>query len=123
MPSEAAGKGDVALNTGFSSRFHRLEDDAMGSSQHRRGFSDRYLFVGKTSGSHAQVWPVAFDYVGAGGTEYLTVSHWSYDIPLEVVFLHPLSAWNPRNTDFTEDDADWVSKAGKCGESAQNTCR
>lgn len=115
MPAAEAQKGDVPLNTGFYSRFYRLaEDDAMGSSDHRRGFSDRYLFAAKTS--HSKVSPIAFDYVGADGeTKYPTLSRWSYAIPLEIVYLTPLSTWNPFDIAFVDDSADFIAKTGQCG--------
>jgi len=114
MPAEDAEKGDVPLNTGFYSRFYRLsEDDAMGSSNHRRGYSDRYLFAAKTS--HAQVSPVGMDYVGADGEVYPTLSRWSYAIPLEIVYLTPLSQWNPYGIDYADDDDDFVERNGDCG--------
>ena len=44
------------LNSAYYSRFYRLADAvAMGSNEHRRGFSDRFLFAAQTT--HAKVSP------------------------------------------------------------------
>ena len=38
------------LNIGYYNRYYRLlEDDAMGTSRHRRGWADRWLFAAKTT--------------------------------------------------------------------------
>jgi len=106
------------INTGYYSRFYQLDDpDAMGTSSHRRGFSDRYLFAAQTT--HSKVSPVAFDYEvdhddGSSST-YPTVSRWSYAFPLEVIYLTPLTKWNPYNISFV-DKSDFVEGLnGKCG--------
>ena len=85
------------------SRFYWFaEDDAMGSSAHRRGFSARYLFAAKTT-RRSRPWPST------------TRSRWSDAIPLEVVFLTSLSRWNPHNisnTDFHRRDTGTAAHDG-----------
>merc|ERR1712087_767714 len=91
---------DEVVNAGYYSRFYGLDgDDAMGTSKHRRGWADRYLFAAKTT--QEKVSPVSFDYEMEdedGNTIYHhTVSKWSYAIPLEIIYQTPLSRWNPYN--------------------------
>merc|ERR1719229_2100018 len=107
---------DYVLNTGYYSRFFRLDEaDAMGSSAHRRGWSDRYLFAAQTA--HETVSPISFEYeveYDNGSTTYIpTVSRWSYAIPIEVIYLTPLTRWNPHNITYDED-AD-ITESGECG--------
>jgi len=111
---------DVPINTGYYSRFYRLSDpDAMGSSAHRRGFSDRYLFAAQTT--HEVVSPIAFDYEvdydNGTSMTYPAVSRWSYAIPIEVIYLTPLTKWNPYNVTYVEDDSEFVDGlSGQCGD-------
>ena len=113
------GDDDEVINTGYYSRFYRLSDaDAMGSSTHRRGYSDRYLFAAQTT--HSKVSPIAFDYEveheNGSTTIWPTVSRWSYAIPLELIYLTPLTRWNPFNVSFVDDAADFVDGlSGECG--------
>ncbi len=49
------------FNSGYYDRFYSLTgEDAMGSTQHRRGYSDRYLFAGQTT--QTKVSPIQFEY-------------------------------------------------------------
>jgi len=38
-----------------------------------------------------------------------------YAIPLEIVYLTPLSQWNPYGIDYADDDDDFVERNGDCG--------
>jgi len=108
---------DEVLNSGYYSRFYGLmANDAMGSSKHRRGWADRYLFAAKNTQS--KVSPIAFDYemTDENGKDVLvpTVSRWSYAIPLEMIYTTPLSTWNPYNISFVEREVFDYTRSGAC---------
>ena len=112
---------DEILNSGYYSRFYGLQgEDAMGSSKHRRGYSDRYLWAAKTT--QETVSPVEFDYEvdeydddGNYVTNYYpTISRWSYAIPLEIIYQTPLSRWNPYNISYIDRDYFDYTRSGEC---------
>ena len=108
---------DEPINSGYYSRFYGLTgEDAMGSSKHRRSWSDRYLFAAKTTST--KVSPVEFDFEtedADGNVEYhRTISRWSYAIPLEIIFQTPLTAWNPHNIAFHDKSMFDYSRSGAC---------
>jgi len=108
---------DEVVNAGYYTRFYGLDGtDAMGSSKHRRGWADRYLFAAKTT--QQKVSPISFDYEmedESGESIYHhTVSRWSYAIPLEIIYLTPLTRWNPYNISKV-DTADFDdTRSGGC---------
>ena len=108
---------DEPLNSGYYSRFYgMMDEDAMGSSKHRRGWADRWLFAAKTTQS--KVSPVEFDFEledeNGNDVYYRTVSRWSYAIPLEIIFQTPLSNWNPYNIEYHETSDYDYSRSGEC---------
>ena len=109
------------LDAHFYNRFYGLSDnDAMGSSNHRRGWSDRYLFVAKTR--HEKVSSVDFKFESAESGETLQTegSRYSYAIPLEIIYLTPLSKWNPFGVaELSNSDLD-AARTGECGGKAFN---
>jgi len=105
------------LNIGYYNRYYRLvEDDAMGSSRHRRSWSDRYLFAAKTT--QTKVSPVEFDFEMEdedGNAEYhKTISRWSYAVPMEIIYQTPLSKWNPHGISYVDRDDYDYSRDGSC---------
>ncbi|XP_066929408.1 uncharacterized protein [Clytia hemisphaerica] len=87
------------------SRYHRwfkmANKDAMGRQQSHRGYADSYMFAAKTtqsrvSGLHMRACrKVKYK----DGTRKLICENrnekWSYAIPLEIIYMTPLSKWNP----------------------------
>ena len=109
---------DKTINACYYSRFYGLSGaDAMGTTKHRRGWSDRNLFAAKTS--HKKVSPIEFEYEyidSNGDIKYeKTISRWSYAIPLEIIYQTPLTKWNPWNIKYINRDIFDYSKSGKCG--------
>merc|ERR1719481_235465 len=48
---------------------------------------------------------------------YPAISRWSYAIPIEVIYLTPLTKWNPYNVTYVEDDSEFVDGlSGQCGD-------
>lgn len=77
------------LNVARYSRFYQLEHkDAMGFKSRRRGFEDRSMWAAMTT--QPQVSPRA-----ARFKKEDLEQRWSYAIPLEIVYLTPLTKWNP----------------------------
>ena len=95
----------VDLNAG---RYHRLyrttSKDAMGVNIRRRGFSDNNLFVALTTQQRVAGMSIVDDC----NTEQKV----SYAIPLEIIYLNPLSKWNPYRIDYKEGPAALEVTAG-----------
>eukprot|EP00486_Rosalina_sp_Unknown_P015017 CAMPEP_0201593386 /NCGR_PEP_ID=MMETSP0190_2-20130828/191005_1 /ASSEMBLY_ACC=CAM_ASM_000263 /TAXON_ID=37353 /ORGANISM="Rosalina sp." /LENGTH=416 /DNA_ID=CAMNT_0048052551 /DNA_START=181 /DNA_END=1432 /DNA_ORIENTATION=- len=106
---------DQTVNAGYYSRFYGLTGaDAMGTTKHRRGWADRYLFAAKTT--QTKVSPVEFDFVDETTLESTrTISRWSYAVPLEIVYQTPLTSWNPYNISFVDRDQFDYLQFGFCG--------
>ena len=94
-------KNNTKLNTAFYHRYYKvLQKGAMGLTVRHRGFSDGNLWVASTTqpriaelgvtdchrDSHTHK-PVCHDYK----------SRYTYAVPLEIIWLTPLSKWNPYN--------------------------
>ena len=108
---------DQPINAGYYSRYYRLSEmDKMGSTGHRRGYSDRYLFAAKTT--QQKVSPIEFDFeLNASGNDSLyahTVSRWSYAVPFEIIYLTPLTNWNPFNISYVEKEEFDEKRTGEC---------
>eukprot|EP00486_Rosalina_sp_Unknown_P006708 CAMPEP_0201569686 /NCGR_PEP_ID=MMETSP0190_2-20130828/11502_1 /ASSEMBLY_ACC=CAM_ASM_000263 /TAXON_ID=37353 /ORGANISM="Rosalina sp." /LENGTH=315 /DNA_ID=CAMNT_0047992301 /DNA_START=678 /DNA_END=1625 /DNA_ORIENTATION=+ len=90
--------------------------DAMGTTGHRRGYSDRYLFAAQNT--QEKVSPIEFTYEKEnddGSIDYIpTSSRWSYAIPFEIIYLTPLTSWNPYGIQYFDKDEYDDSKTGGC---------
>lgn len=84
------------------SRYHRWfklkTKDAMGRQTSHRGYSDQFLFAAKTtqdrvSGLRLKI--CVRDKVSRKKKCTVRNEKWSYAIPLEIIYLTPLSKWNP----------------------------
>ncbi|GFO15422.1 hypothetical protein PoB_004192700 [Plakobranchus ocellatus] len=92
---DPVAKNNTLLNVGYYHRRYRVEKrDAMGLSQARRGFSDPNIFMAETTQSR-----IAPMYVRRcrRGTCADSLKRMSYAVPLEIVYLTPLTNWNPYN--------------------------
>lgn len=106
------------LNVARYSRFYSMPNkDAMGRSQNRRTFTDAHIFVARTT--HERVTPVKLceeaTWAPAEGAEARCYTQrWTYAVPLEIVYMTPLSRWNPWNlTSFTGDEVE-ARRAATC---------
>ena len=88
------------LNTAFYHRKYFVRNkDASGHFLQRRGFSDQNLFMATTS--HKKVIGMDFEKcVKPNGICGKSTQRWTYAIPLEIVYLTPLSNWNPFNIEY-----------------------
>lgn len=94
------------------SKYHRWfrinGRDAMGTSNQRRGYNDDFLFTAMTT--HPQVAGVDFNKcAGSPKKCHVLKQRWSYAIPLELIYLTPLSKWNPYNLQYL-GDTNWKTK-------------
>lgn len=94
---------DEPLNVAYYHRTYRVgAAGAMGLKVRHRGFSDENLFVAQTT----QPKVVSLDVEscpkrGNGCTSW--TQRWSYAIPLEIIYMTPLSKWNPYNIPYRGD--------------------
>merc|ERR1712038_3255 len=93
---------DQPINVGYYHRVYKGARGAMGGTLRNRGFSDRNIFMAKTTQAKVpsmtvrDCWPK-----GAPCQDY--ESKWSYAIPLEIIYLTPLYNWNPFNLTYAEN--------------------
>ena len=106
------GQSNEEANAAFYHRYFKVIDDgAMGEKIRKRGFSDPQLFVALTT----QEKVAAFSYEQCTGKRTNKVceklyQRVSYAIPLEIIYLSPLSLWNPYNITYK---GDYNSEEGK----------
>lgn len=99
------------------SRYHRWfrlsSKDAMGLQQSHRGYSDQFLFAAKTNQSRIAGIRMNLCKRSRGKKKQciLRDEKWSYAIPLEIIYMTPLSRWNPYN----------ITYRPKCGSDILNT--
>ncbi|KAK3730498.1 hypothetical protein QZH41_015704 [Actinostola sp. cb2023] len=84
-------------------RWFRVDaKDAMGTSTRHRGFADENLFMAMNSQS--KVAGMNNTFCDKSGNSCSVINQkWSYAIPLEIIYLTPLSKWNPYNIDYKGD--------------------
>eukprot|EP00795_Rhopilema_esculentum_P001345 gene1345-15745_t len=90
------------------SRYHRIfktvGKDAMGQSRYMRGFSDNYLFSAKTNQSKvAGIQREDKSKCTGRGKDRkcpMVTHRYSYAIPLEMIYLTPLTSWNFYNLTY-----------------------
>lgn len=82
------------------SRYHRTyhirKKDAMGASTIHRGYNDPYMFAASTTQEDiagVQVKKCKKEN-GVKKCDYVT-QKWTYAIPFEIIYLTPLTKWNP----------------------------
>lgn len=87
------------------SKYHRWYKvggkDAMGTSNIHRGYSDNFLFTARTTQPKVVGMSIkkCQDNRKQVNCRNLT-QKWTYAIPLEIIFLTPLSKWNPYNLKY-----------------------
>lgn len=106
------GLDGAALNpdksTKDASRYHRWFTipgrDAMGVANIHRGYNDEFMFAAMTT--QPKVANIDLKKCGKYNKQlgkkpcWLQRQKWSYSIPLEVIYLTPLSTWNPYNITY-----------------------
>ncbi|XP_063396658.1 uncharacterized protein LOC134681139 [Mytilus trossulus] len=110
------------LNSAYYHRFwEEIRPDYMRLSLRKRAFSDSNLFMSMTSQPQ----------VGGKSLNYCTKEEslqnkpckyynqrWSYAVPFEIIYLNPLSNWNPYNITYkghykNDPEAQYVTEKGK----------
>ena len=107
------GRGRLPLNVAY---YHRMYSeskiDGMGTYYKYRGFADENVFMAMTSNPKVAEFTVHTNCKGKGPAMKCIKStqRWTYAFPLEIIYMTPLSSWNPHNIQY-KGDAD--SKLGK----------
>ena len=125
MEDHTESVGQIPLN---AAKYHRwfkaAQKGAFGLTTRRRGFNDNNMFVAKTT--QPGVVPVEIEY--CTGPRRRQVCEWqehrfSYAIPLEILYMTPLSKWNPYNIKDkghpSTDEAKTVRANGRSGQMSQ----
>lgn len=87
------------LNTAFYHRMYSVgRRDASGHVNRVRGFSDRNLFMAMTS--QKRVLEMNFKNCKKPWSCYKGTQKWTYAIPLEIIYMTPLSKWNPFKLEY-----------------------
>ncbi|XP_048585291.1 uncharacterized protein LOC116604390 [Nematostella vectensis] len=101
-------------------RYHRwfkvAKRGAMGLSARHRGYSDENLFMAMTTQS--KVAGMELEVCKGRGKKRVCKKQkqkWTYAIPLEIIFLTPLSKWNPYNIDYKGDPKYALGKTVEAG--------
>ncbi|CAH1800445.1 unnamed protein product [Owenia fusiformis] len=103
LPAQGLKPGAGPLNAGFYHRWYKgPRNDAMGVSMRARGYSDSSVFMAMTNQS--KVSSVDLDDQCKNVKGKRTCQHysqrWTYAIPLEIIYLTPLSTWNPYDLEY-----------------------
>ncbi|CAH1778609.1 unnamed protein product [Owenia fusiformis] len=114
LPVHGLAPMSPAINSAYYHRAFRVEKrDAMGTQVRHRGYADASLYMAQTSQPDVLGMNVrdckkvrVKDFLGRMRrveqcTDYS--QKWSYAIPLEIIFLTPLSKWNPYNLKYQGD--------------------
>jgi len=92
-------KNTTTLNAArYHRRYKTLQKGAMGLTLRNRGFSDPMLYVAETKSPRVAKMAVK-DCHEKNTCKYYESRH-SYAMPLEIIWLTPLNAWNPYNLTF-----------------------
>lgn len=84
----------IPLNAAYYHRSFQVSDlGAMGTKTRGRAFNDPFVYMAMTT--HPEVAAAHFENEGFSETQ-----RWSYAIPLEILYMTPLSNWNPYNIAF-----------------------
>ena len=121
MGDDIESVGQTLLNAAKHHRwFKASQKGAAGLTTRRRGFNDNNMFVAKNT--QPGVVPVEIEY--CHGPRRQQVCEWqehrfSYAIPLEIVYMTPLSKWNPYNIEYrghaSTDEGKIVRADGRTG--------
>ncbi|XP_057313041.1 uncharacterized protein LOC130654470 [Hydractinia symbiolongicarpus] len=100
--SEVLNVDGTRKNAAFYHRWFSVKQrDAMGVSTLKRGYSDNFMFAAMTS--NKKVAPMSITKCKKPWdkrTCYTLTQRWTYAIPLEIIYLTPLSKWNPYNFQY-----------------------
>ena len=112
---------NVPLNAAYYHRWFRvIKKGAGGLMDRARGFSDENLFMAMTS--NKQVVPSKYEMCEGNGNNqecWMEEQRWTYAFPLEIVYMTPLSNWNPHGIIYYGEvgtpEADVVTENGRNG--------
>lgn len=122
LPAFCPGKEQKILNTAYYHRFYEeVRPDYMRLSLRKRAFSDSNLFMSMTS--QQQVAGKSLNYCTKEDSLQKKAcksyhQRWSYAVPFEIIYLNPLTNWNPYNITYkghykNDPEAKFVTENGK----------
>ena len=88
-----SGDMDTPFNTAYYHRVFKIS-----RKDCRRGFNDQNIFMAATT--QKKIAPIKATFCQRSGKEKKCEEYterWTYAIPLEIIYLTPLSSWNPYN--------------------------
>ncbi len=105
IPKAGRGQEEEPLNTAYYHRMYRVsQTGAMGLQTRRRSINDETIYMAMTS--QPKVASVKAKHCKGRGRMQTCVEYqqkWTYAIPLEIIYLTPLSQWNPYNIAYKGD--------------------
>ena len=100
-------KTDTVLNTAYYHRFYKVtQKGAMGLTVRHRGYADKNMFVAQTNQdkiAELEVKDCNYDSKIHKNVCTKYGGRFTYAIPLELIWLTPLSSWNPYNLYYHDD--------------------
>jgi len=100
--SDPTAANYTKLNAAYYHRFYKTAGrDAMGTSRAKRGYADRNVFMALTSNPKVPAMKVNHC-TGKRKDRVCKIyeQRMTYAIPLELIYLTPLSKWNPYNLEY-----------------------
>lgn len=121
LPAYCPGKEQKILNTAYYHRFYEeIRPDYLRLSLRKRAFSDSNLFMSMTS--QPQVAGKSLNYCTKEDSLQKKAcksyhQRWSYAVPFEIIYLNPLTNWNPYNITYkghykNDPEAKFVTENG-----------
>ena len=116
--------GTMRLNTAYYTRYYAIPKDAMGRTTQRRSFNDPTMWAAMTSQPRVMGVTACTAEIAGGegincGEATIKAQKWSYAIPLEIIYLTPLSRWNPYNLSHCPASSDssqcWTKRGNRDG--------
>ena len=122
------GNGNDPLNVAYYGRVFKVNSkDAMGLDSRRRGFNDQNVFMAATN--HSEIAPMSATFCEGKGKNKVCEEYterWTYAIPLEIIYLTPLSSWNPYDLEYkgsaTSVEGKTVTAGGRNGAKEDKAC-
>ena len=107
MESKRLNDSTKTLNVGYYHQSYQVsEKGANGLQQRARGFADNGVYMAMNTQSRVVTNVVDHKCSKVNGVKVCQdkfAQKWSYAVPLEIIYLTPLSRWNPYNIEINED--------------------
>ena len=115
-----SGDTETPLNAAYYHRVFKVDKkDAMGLDSRRRGYNDQNVFMAATT--QEEIAPMKATFCSGSGKQKVCEEYterWTYAIPLEIIYLTPISSWNPYDLEYKGEantDEGKVATQGRSG--------